>query len=97
MARRICKIVENNSLKNKHLRKLKENFRTLDYPEKVVEIGIQKALKIPQTKLCQLKTIGNSNNLAFMSSFNPNNSKLFDLVKSGVDTLVENNVNGFQI
>ena len=28
MARRICTIVENDSLKNKQLRKLKENFRT---------------------------------------------------------------------
>ena len=45
MARRICTIVENNCLKNKHLRELKENFRTYGYPEKVVEIGIQKALK----------------------------------------------------
>ena len=46
MARRICTIVGSNSLKNKHLRELKENFRTYGYPEKVVEIGIQKALKI---------------------------------------------------
>ena len=51
MASRICTIVEKNSLKNKHLRELKENFRTYGYPGKVVEIGIQKALKIPQTKL----------------------------------------------
>ena len=48
MARRIC---TNNSLKNKHLRELKENFRTYVYPKNVVEIGIQKALKIPQTEL----------------------------------------------
>ena len=49
MVRRICTIVENNSLKNKHLRELKKNFRTYVCPEKVVEIGIQKALKILQT------------------------------------------------
>ena len=47
MARRICTIVEHNSLKNKDLSELKEIFRTYSYPEKVVEIGIQKALKIP--------------------------------------------------
>ena len=51
MARRICTKVENNSLKNKHLRELKENFRTYGYSIKVVEIGIEKALKIPQTEL----------------------------------------------
>ena len=40
MARRICTIVENNSLKKKHLRELKKSFRTYGYPGKVVEIGI---------------------------------------------------------
>ena len=49
MASRIYTTVENNSLKNKHLRELKENLS--GYPGKVVEIGIQKALKIPHTKL----------------------------------------------
>ena len=43
MVRRICTIVESNSLKNKYLRELKRNFRIYVYPEKVVEIGIQKA------------------------------------------------------
>ena len=49
MARRICTIVENNSLKNKHLWELKENFRTYGYPKKVAEILEYKKLKIPQT------------------------------------------------
>ena len=64
--------------------------------KKVVEIGIQKALKIPQTKLRQPKTIENNNNLTFISTFNPNNPKIFTLVKSGVNALVESNVNGFK-
>ena len=76
MARRICTIVENNSLKSKHLRELKENFRTYGY-------------------LRQPKTIEN-NNLTFISTFNPNNPKICDLVKSDVNTLVENNVNDFK-
>ena len=96
MARRICSIVENNSLKNKHRRDLKENFRTYSYPKKVVEIGIQKALKIRQTELHQPKKIGSNNKKTFISTFNPNNPKIFDLVKSGANTLVENNVNGFK-
>ena len=90
-ARRIFTIVENISLNS-----LKENCRTYGYPKIVVEIGIQKALKIPQPELCQPKTIGNNNNLTFISTFNSNNPKIFDLVKSGVNTLVENNVNGFK-
>ena len=35
MARRICTIVENNSLKKKHLTELKDNLRTYGYPKKV--------------------------------------------------------------
>ena len=96
MARHICTIVENNSLKAKHLIELKEKFRIYGYPEKVVEIGIQKPLRIPQTELSQPKTIENNNNLTFISTFNPNNPKIFDLAKSGVNTLVENDVNGFK-
>ena len=78
----------------KHLRELKENFRTYGYPKKVVEIRIQKTLKIPQTKLRQAKAIKITT--VIIRTFNPNNSKIFDFVKSGVNALVENNVNGFK-
>ena len=57
MGRRIYTKVKKNSRRNEHLRELKVNFKTFGYPEKVVEIGIQKALKIPQMKLRQPKTI----------------------------------------
>ena len=58
MARWICKIPVNNSVKNKHLKQLKENFRTYGHPEKIVEIGILKALKISQpTQLRNLKQL----------------------------------------
>ena len=96
MARRICTTVENNSLRSKHLRGLKENFRSYGYPEKVVEIGMQNTLKIPQTELSQSKIAENNNNLTLISTFSPKNPKIFDLVKSGVNTLIENNVNDFK-
>ena len=47
-------------------------------------------------ELLQHKTIENNNNLTFITTFNSNNPKIFDLVKSGVNTLVENNNNGFK-
>ena len=47
MAKRLCTIVENNSLKKKEVKRAKGEFQYLLYHEKVVEIGIQKALKIP--------------------------------------------------
>ena len=39
-------------------------------------------------ELRQRKTIENNNNLTFISTFKSNNSKIFDLIKSGVNTLV---------
>ena len=75
MARRIITIVENNSLKNKHLRGLKESFRTYSYSEKKFEFSIQRALKILQTELSQPETIENNNDFTFTSTFNSNNPK----------------------
>ena len=43
MARRICTM---DSLENKHVQEPNKNFRTYGYPEKVVESGIQEALKV---------------------------------------------------
>ena len=97
MARRILTVIVNNAVKNKYIRDLKENFRTYGHPEKIAEIGIQKALKIPQpTALRQPKTIEKNSNLAFICTFNPNSPKLVNLIKSGVNTLAENGVNGIK-
>ena len=46
--------------------------------------------------LRQPKTIENSKNLTFMGTLNPNNPKVFDLVKSGANALAGNNINGFK-
>ena len=76
MARRILAIGVNNAVKSKHLRQLKENFRTYGYPEKIVEIGIQKALKISQpTPLCQPKTIEKKQQFSLHLYFQPKQPK----------------------
>ena len=89
-------MVENNSLENKHVKEPNKNFRTYGCPEKVVESGIQEALKVSQTESHRHKTIENNNALIFISTFNPNNAKILDLVKSGVNILVETNVNDYE-
>ena len=62
-----------------------ENFRACDQPEKIVGFGVPKASKILQTEQCQPKTIENKKNLTFIRTFNPNNPKIFDFLKSGLD------------
>ena len=72
MARKICTIVDNNSFeKNKQLNELKRNFKIYGYLEKIVEIGMQKALEILQTVLRQSRAINHNNNLRF--TFDPSN------------------------
>ena len=58
MARPICTRVENNSLKEKHLRELKENVRTYGFPKKLLKLEYkkhQKFLKWNYGNLEQLK------------------------------------------
>ena len=66
MAKWICTAVENNYLKNRHLKELKENVRTYGYPEKTNDFELQRDLTIPQKELSQPKANEN-NNLTFIN------------------------------
>jgi len=96
MARRICTIVENSDRKAQHLENLKENLKKYDYPDRIIEIGINKAAAIPQDELRKPKVCENKKAVAFVSTYNPNNPKVFHLIKSAVNTLKDNKVKGFQ-
>ena len=45
------------------------------YPERSIKAGINKSLKIPQSKLRNVKKQDEKRILTFISTFNPNNSK----------------------
>ena len=51
LARRICVILENSIAKQKHLEELKETLWKQEYPMKIIEAGINKALSISQDQL----------------------------------------------
>ena len=95
LARRICTIVENQERKEFHLNELKENLKKYKYPAKIVEMGIKKALSIPQNELRQPKTKTTENILPFITTHNPNNPNIMPLIKSAFSTLKTNKVNGF--
>ena len=57
--------------------------------KKNAKIGTEKPFKILQTKLNQPKIIVDNDNFFFISTFNPNNPKVFDVVKSGGNTIVK--------
>ena len=69
MALCICTIVENTEGKMKHLENLKMNLSKYQYPKKLTEFVINKALSIPLQELRTPKIISNDNNLPFITTY----------------------------
>ena len=98
LARRICTIVENQERKEFHLNNLRKNLKQQTYPVSIIENGITKALKIPQTELRKPKTIeeNEEKNIPFISTYNPNNPQISNTIKSVFENLQSNTVPGFK-
>ena len=96
MARRICTIVENTEAKMKHLENLKMNLTKYQYPKQLTEFGINKALSIPLQELRTPKTISNDKSLPFITTYNPNNPNVYDMIDKSVECLERNEVDGFE-
>ena len=78
LARRICTIVENQQQKLRHLSELKENLKIYDYPVNIATSGIKKTLEIPQNELRKPKEKQADEVSLFISTFNPNNSPVYN-------------------
>ena len=96
LARRICMIVENEERKQDHLQKLRNNLESQKYPKNVIDIGIEKALKIPQADLRKAKKKNEDDKiLPFVTTYNPNNPEIFNKIKDTFLSLQQNEVPGF--
>ena len=96
LARCICTIVENTEAKMKHLENLKMNLSKYQYPKQLTEFGINKALSIPLQELRTPKTTSNDNSLPFITTYNPNNPNVYEMIEKSVECLKRNKVNGFE-
>ena len=96
MARRICTIVENTEAKMKHPENLKINLSKYQYPNKLTEFGINKALSIHLQELRTPKTISNDNSLPFITTYNPNNPNVYEMIDKSVECAKQNKVDGFE-
>ena len=96
LARRIWTIVENAERKMKHLENLKMNLSKQQYPKQLTEFGINKALSIPLQELRTSKTISNDNSLPFITTYNPNNPNVYEMIDKSVECLKRNKVDGFE-
>lgn len=90
LARRICSIVVRPNLLSLRLAELKQNLVRCNYPAKLVEVGINKALSIPLNEIRAAKEIeSNETELPFITTYNPNYSNNFGAAKNVVEFLKE--------
>ena len=69
----------------KHLENLKMNLSKYQHSKQFTEFGINKALSIPLQELRTPKTISNNNGLPFISTYNPNNSSIYEMIDKSVE------------
>ena len=72
------------------------NLRKYQYPKQLAEFGINKALSIPLQELHTPKTISNDNSLPFITTYNPNNPNVYEMIDQTVECLKRNKVDGFE-
>ena len=97
LARRICTTVENNDRKTVNLNQLRENLIKQKYPMEIIENGLTKARNIPQSELRKSgKPNLDDNIIPFISTHNPNNPQIYNLIKSTFGILKCNEVPGFK-
>ena len=72
------------------------NLSKYQYPKQLTEFGINKALSIPLQELRTPKTISNDNSLPFITTYNPNNPNVYEMIDKSVECLKRNKVDGFE-
>ena len=81
LARRICMIVEKKNVRYMKFKELRTTLKTQQYPEMIVEKGIEKGLAIPQEQRRSEKLKNDDNILPFIFTHNPNNLNAFSKVR----------------
>ena len=87
LARRICMITEKDSLKEIKLKELETLLLEQHYPGRIIKAGINKALKIPQNELRNVKEQEEKKILPFISTCNPNNPNALPIIKQTLENL----------
>ena len=87
MARRICTIVDEISVRDKRLKTLADFFTAQGYPEGLINSGIEKAKSIPITVLRSNKDKEKENILPFVITHNPRNPNMVPMIQSTMKIL----------
>ena len=87
LARRIYTIVENSEVRKKHLHKLQKVLYYPEYSQNLIQEAIRKVTSIPIEGLRTSQAKTYSNNLAFVTTFSPNNKNVFPLIQTTFKSL----------
>ena len=96
LACHICTIVKNTEAKTKHFENVKMNLSKYQYPKQLSEFGISKILNICLQELRKSKTISNDNSLPFITTYNPNNPNVYEMIDKSVECLKRNKVDSLE-
>ena len=81
VARRICTIVSDPSLRNVRLHELKQSLLSRGYQKQLIENGIRKAIQILRNELLIPNTKQNNDIITYVSTHNPRNPEMFKKIQ----------------
>ncbi|XP_071122593.1 uncharacterized protein [Mytilus edulis] len=88
LARRVCTIVSDDFTKELRLNELKVFLKEQNYPNPLIEKGIEKAKAIPMTELrSTARKESNTELIPFVSTHNPYNPDIFNVIKANLPVL----------
>ena len=87
LARRICTIAENKEIRKKRLDELQKFFCSQEYSQDLIQEAIRKATSISTENLRTSKAKTDSNNLTFVTNFNPIDKNVFPLIQTAFKSL----------
>ncbi|CAH3037813.1 unnamed protein product [Porites lobata] len=91
LARRICMIVENQDIRKRRLDDLKQILLRKQYPAEIIDYGVNKALTLTTEELRRVREQATENNLlCLVTTYNPNNPQVFQLVRRTLPMLNQN-------
>ena len=84
-------IVENQDIRNRRLDDLKQILLRKQYPAEIIDYSVNKALTLTTEELRRVREQATENNLlCLVTTYNPNNPQVFQLVRRTLPMLNQN-------
>ena len=89
LSRRLRMIISNDEVVPQRMSELKHCLLKQNYPENVIDAGIQRALNLDKAELRQVRQNPDENVETYVSTFNPKNPELFGTILDNLKILHE--------